>query len=123
MTNGWNGIIMNWQRRKTDPPGAASMEGMPSFHGHLYGVNGAGVTQEFIAYVLDYEEESGMATLEVRNNFRGHIAAEVFGPTISATRFELQELYDMDGNLVGRCQNTNAENQNPCTPASGKGRP
>lgn len=79
------------------------------------------MTQEFIAYVLDYEEESGMATLEVRNNFRGHIAAEVFGPTISATRFELQELYDMDKSL-GRCQNTNAENQNPCTPASGKGR-
>ena len=82
------------------PTGCGFYEGMPSFHGHLYGVNGAGVTQEFIAYVLDYEEESGMATLEVRNNFRGHIAAEVFGPTISATRFELQELYDMDGNLL-----------------------
>ena len=51
------------------PTGCGFYEGMPSFHGHLYGVNGAGVTQEFIAYVLDYEEESGMATLEVRNNF------------------------------------------------------
>ena len=82
------------------PTGCGFYEGMPTYHAHLYGVNGAGVTQEFIAYVLDYEEESGMATLEVRNNFRGHIAAEVFGPTISATRFELQELYDMDGNLL-----------------------
>lgn len=82
------------------PTGCGFYEGMPTFSAHLYGVNGAGVTQEFIAYVLDYEEASGMATLEVRNNFRAHIAAEVFGPTISTTRFELQELYDMDGNLL-----------------------
>ena len=84
MTNVWNGFY----------------EGMPTYHAHLYGVNGAGVTQEFIAYVLDYEEASGMATLEVRNNFRAHIPAEVFGPNLSTTRFELQELYDMDGNLL-----------------------
>ena len=82
------------------PTGCGFYEGMPTYHAHLYGVNGAGVTQEFIAYVLDYEEASGMATLEVRNNFRAHIPAEVFGPNLSTTRFELQELYDMDGNLL-----------------------
>ncbi|MEE1465356.1 MAG: U32 family peptidase C-terminal domain-containing protein, partial [Clostridium sp.] len=50
--------------------------------------------------VLDYDEDSEMATLEVRNNFRGNITAEVFGPHITATRFTLQELYDLDGNLM-----------------------
>ena len=98
--NGIGSTLGGLAKAENRPTGCGFYEGMPSFHGHLYGVNGAGVTQEFIAYVLDYEEESGMATLEVRNNFRGHIAAEVFGPTISATRFELQELYDMDGNLL-----------------------
>lgn len=82
------------------PTGCGFYEGLPAFDGHLYGVNGAGVTQEFIAYVLDYDEDSEMATLEVRNNFRGNITAEVFGPHITATRFTLQELYDLDGNLM-----------------------
>ena len=82
------------------PTGCGFYEGLPAFDGHLYGINGAGVTQEFIAYVLDYDEDSEMATLEVRNNFRGNITAEVFGPHITATRFTLQELYDLDGNLM-----------------------
>ena len=33
-------------RAENRPTGCGFYEGMPSFHGHLYGVNGAGVTQE-----------------------------------------------------------------------------
>lgn len=82
------------------PTGVGFYEGMPSASGNLYGVNGAGVTQEFIAYVLDYKEEEGIAILEVRNNFKPFIEAEVFGPTIPATHFTFQELYDMEGNVL-----------------------
>lgn len=80
------------------PTGTGFYEGLPKPTGNLYGVNGAGVTQEFIAYVLDYDEESGMATLEVRNNFRPGIMAEVFGPTIPSTSFQIESLYDLEGN-------------------------
>lgn len=79
------------------PTGVGFYEGEPLPKAHLYGVNGAGVTQEFIAYVLDYDNESQIATLEVRNNFKGNIPAEVFGPHIQTTMFMLEELYDMEG--------------------------
>lgn len=80
------------------PTGTGFYEGLPKPQGNLYGVNGAGVTQEFIAYVLAYDEETGIATLEVRNNFRPGIQAEVFGPSIPATSFQIEALYDKDGN-------------------------
>lgn len=80
------------------PTGTGFYEGLPKPQGNLYGVNGAGVTQEFIAYVLAYDEETGIATLEVRNNFRPGIQAEVFGPSIPATSFQIETLYDKDGN-------------------------
>lgn len=82
------------------PTGVGFYLGDPKPQDHLYGVNGAGVTQEFIAYVLDYDQEQQIATIEVRNHFRSHIEAEVFGPHIKMTRFEVQDLYDLDGNLV-----------------------
>lgn len=82
------------------PTGVGFYLGQPKPQDHLYGVNGAGVTQEFIAYVLDYDVESRIATLEVRNNFKPHIEAELFGPHIPMTRFEINDLYDRDGELV-----------------------
>lgn len=80
------------------PTGPGFYEGLPKPSDHLYGINGAGVTQEYIAYVLDYDEDSHMATLEVRNNFKGYIDAEVFGPHMQATDFTFGALYDLDGN-------------------------
>lgn len=96
---------MNWYyhelaKAENRPTGVGFYEGLPKPTGNLYGVNGAGVTQEFIAYVLDYDEETHIATLEVRNNFRSHIQAEVFGPSIAATAFEIDDLYDIEGNLM-----------------------
>lgn len=82
------------------PTGIGFYLGQPRPQDHLYGVNGAGVTQEFIAYVLDYDEEKQIATLEVRNHFLPHIEAEVFGPHIPMTKFIINDLYDTDGNIV-----------------------
>lgn len=96
---------MNWYymelaKAENRPTGVGFYEGLPKASGNLYGVNGAGVTQEFIAYVLDYEETTGMATLEVRNNFKAHSMVEVFGPTITATTFELEDFYDDKGEVL-----------------------
>lgn len=82
------------------PTGVGFYEGLPKATGNLYGVNGAGVTQEFIAYVLAYDEETQIATLEVRNNFKPHSQAEVFGPHITTTLFKIDEIYNLDGEVM-----------------------
>ena len=68
-------------------------------------MNGAGVTQEYIAYVLDYNSETQMATLQVRNNFKAFIEAEVFGPGMKVTKFNFDKLYDLDGNEMDVARN------------------
>lgn len=79
------------------PTGPGFYEGLPKAGDHLYGINGAGVTGEFIAYVLAYDEASETATLEVRNKFDSGMRAEVFGPHIENASFVIEELYDEDG--------------------------
>lgn len=71
--------------------------GMPRAKDQLYGVNGAGVTNEFIAYVLDYDEQNQLATVEVRNKFTTHTLAELLSPYEDNIRFMIEELYDEDG--------------------------
>lgn len=73
--------------------------GMPKSEDHLYGVNGAGVSQEFIAYVLDYDTHTKTATLEVRNNFSANLVCEAFGPHLENTMFTMNTIYD-DNNEV-----------------------
>lgn len=75
-------------------------EGMPKSEDHLYGVNGSGVTKEFLAYVLDYDKETKMAKLQIRNNFKAGEEAEVFGPGKENLPFITSTLYDSDGNIV-----------------------
>ncbi len=82
------------------PTGVGFYEGLPSPFGQLYGVNGAGVTQEFVAYVLDYDEIDGTTVIEVRNNFSPNSEVEIFGPTITTTSFVIGDLYDQDGEKV-----------------------
>lgn len=79
--------------------------GLPKMQDHLYGINGAGVSQEFIAYVLDYDEATMMAKIEVRNNFSSGIKAEVFGPTTNNTEFLVAALYDEAGEVVEVARN------------------
>lgn len=74
--------------------------GMPKSEDHLYGVNGSGVTKEFLAYVLDYNEETEMAKLEIRNNFRAGEDVEAFGPHLNNAPFTTSTLYDEEGNIV-----------------------
>lgn len=79
--------------------------GSPTYHSQLFGINGAGVTQEFIAYVLDYDEEKQIAKLEVRNNFACDIDCEVFGPNTDNTIFKMPMMYDENGESLSVCKN------------------
>lgn len=75
-------------------------EGMPKSEHHLYGVNGSGVSQEFIAYVLDYDANTQIATLEVRNNFTSGIECEAFGPHKENQVFIMDTLYTSEGEEI-----------------------
>jgi len=80
-------------------------EGNPKMSDHLYGTNGAGVSQEFIAYVLDYDEATQIAKIEVRNNFASGIEAEVFGATTPNQIFIMDTLYDEDKEIIDVARN------------------
>ncbi len=63
---------------------------------HLYGINGAGVTHEFIGYVKDYDRVSKMALVEVRNKFCLNDELEVFGPKVDNEHFINTLMYNQD---------------------------
>ena len=82
------------------PTGPGFYLGMPKAKDQLYGVNGAGVTQEYIADVLSYDERSQTALLQVRNHFHPHTDAEVFGPHTASTRIRIEEVCDLEGHKL-----------------------
>jgi len=67
---------------------------------HLFGVNGAGVTHDYVAYVNDYDETRSIATIEVKNIFNLHDELEVFGPNVDNERFVVENMFDENWNNV-----------------------
>ena len=67
---------------------------------HLYGVNGAGVTHEFVAYVNDYDKRTGIALVEVRNKFAMGDELEVFGPNVDNERFIVDRMVTEDYEII-----------------------
>lgn len=91
---------MELAKAENRPTGPGFYQGIPKPNDHLFGVNGAGVTGEFIAYVKAYDETTQIATLEVRNKFEPHTMIEAFGPHLAPTRYLLEALYDEEGNML-----------------------
>lgn len=92
--------IKELEKCENRPTHVGFFAGQPKSVGQLFGVNGAGVTQEFIAYVLDYDAKSQLATLEVRNNFKAGETIEIFGPHIFNEQVVLGTLYDEEGAIL-----------------------
>lgn len=74
----------------------------PNRSGHLYGVNGANVNQNFVAKVLNYDVTTNLATLEIRNHFSKGDRLEVFGPTLKPTSFVSQKMINSDNEITHR---------------------
>lgn len=74
--------------------------GIPTAEGHLYGVNGAGVIQDFVASVVDYNIETQVATLQIRNHFTVPCTMELLSPHCDYKTFTIESLHTMDGNEV-----------------------
>lgn len=79
------------------PTASGFFSGVPGVNEHLYGVNGAGISKEYIADVLAYDEEKQLATLQVRNRFETGTLAEVFAPHQAPQTFQIKEIIDEDG--------------------------
>ena len=67
---------------------------------HLYGVNGAGVTHDYVGFVKDYDDEKNIAIVEVKNIFASEDVLEVFGPSVDNEQFRCNLMFDEEWNLV-----------------------
>ena len=67
----------------------------------LYGVNGAGVTHDYVGIVKGYDERRGLALIEVKNMFDLGDQLEVFGPAIDNKTFVNRVMFDQEWHLLG----------------------
>ena len=67
---------------------------------NLYGVNGAGVTHDYVAYVIGYDFRRNLALVEVKNIFALNDELEVFGASNDNRTFKNGAMYDLDWNFV-----------------------
>lgn len=92
-------ILDELSRSENRPTAVGFYDGLPKAQDQLYGVNGAGVTQEYIASILDYDESTQFATIQVKNYFETQTEVEVFGPKYTK-KIILNDCLDEDGNTV-----------------------
>ncbi|MCK5388826.1 MAG: U32 family peptidase C-terminal domain-containing protein, partial [Candidatus Izimaplasma sp.] len=57
-------------------------------------------SQEFIAFVHEYDEENFIATIEQRNHFLPGEEVEVFSPNFESMKFKIDEIIDIEGNIL-----------------------
>lgn len=92
-------ILDELSRSENRPTSVGFYAGLPKAADQLYGVNGDGVTQEYIASILEYDRESQMATIQVKNHFEMNCPVEVFGPDYTYPMM-IKSCYDEQGNEI-----------------------
>lgn len=66
--------------------------GVPHEEGQYFNGRQELSNQDFLALVLDYDEETELATVEQRNKFNVGDTVEVFGPTTKVNSFEIESI-------------------------------
>lgn len=74
--------------------------GRPTEKDQIYGTSSYTQTSDFVGLVLDYDAETGYATVEQRNNMKVGQEIEIFQPHLSSYRQILQEMYDDEGEPI-----------------------
>ena len=59
--------------------------------------------QDYLALVIDYDEDNNYAILSSRNYFKVGDAVEFFGPNITTFSYKIDKIYDEDNNLINIC--------------------
>ncbi|MCD7810055.1 MAG: U32 family peptidase [Erysipelotrichaceae bacterium] len=68
----------------------------PGVNEQLYNIRDEHPTQEFVMRVVDYDEESHIATIEQRNYFKVGDKIEIFSPNHSNLFFTVKKIYNED---------------------------
>ena len=66
----------------------------------IYGSSSYEQTSDFVGLVRAYDAESGLATVEQRNNMKLGQEIEIFQPMGASFRQELREMWDADGQPI-----------------------
>lgn len=82
------------------PSGSGFLSGKCDNSKQLYGVNGAGVTHDYVAIVTNYNETRNVATIEVKNPFKIGDELEIFGPKTNNVHFIVSQMFDEEWNKV-----------------------
>ena len=69
----------------------------PTDKDQIYGSSSYEQTSDFDGLVIDYDEKTGFATVEQRNNMKIGQEVELFQPKLSGFRMKLTEMYDDEG--------------------------
>lgn len=67
---------------------------------HLYGVNGAGVTHDYVGIVRNYDANRNIALVEVKNYFELKDTLEIFGADLKNTQFVNELMFDNEWKLM-----------------------
>ncbi|MUK88305.1 collagenase-like protease [Ornithinibacillus sp. L9] len=76
--------------------------GMPTENEQLFGERRKIPAYHFIGQVLEYDKESGIATIEQRNNFGVGDKIEFYGPGFTHVYQTVESMWDKDGNPIER---------------------
>ena len=74
--------------------------GRPTEKDQIYGTSSYTQTSDFVGLVLDYDEKTGFATVEQRNNMKVGQEIENFQPHLAGYRQILQEMYNDEGEAI-----------------------
>ena len=74
---------------------------LPDKEGHLYGVNGEGVTHDFLGKIIDYK--NGKALIEVRNYFTKGEDVEIFSSKQKNRRISIEAIETEMGETLEIC--------------------
>ena len=85
------------------PTGPGFYHGIPGSKVQLYQDHDEIVTQEYVAFVLDYDKESQVATLQVKNHFMPNQDMEIFGPNMASCIVAVGDIYNEDDEIMDVC--------------------
>lgn len=71
-----------------------------TYNEQLYNTRTENPTKDFLGIVLDYNVETKEVTLEQRNYFCANEKVEFFGPELKNTTYQLNNIYDNNGNVL-----------------------
>lgn len=75
-------------------------EGEPSYKQQMFGFHSHKMKWDFAGFVLDYDAETQMVTMEQRNYFKPGDTIEFFGPDIETFKMEVGPIWDEEGTEI-----------------------